>query len=397
MTENSPLTIVADENIPLVREAFATLGQVRTLPGRGITREAVREADMLLVRSITKVNEALLGDTRVKFVATATIGTDHVDQDWLAARGIGFASAPGSNSNSVAEYVTAALLFWAERNEIELAGKTLGVVGVGHVGSKVVAKAQALGMYVLCNDPPVRRAGGHDDYVDLDHLIRLADAVTFHVPLETGGEDPTFHLIEASLMDRLADGKPAALLINSSRGGVQDTASLLAAREARRAEDLRPVDLVLDVWENEPNIDLPLLDETILATPHIAGYSLDGKLAGTMMIYQAACAHFGRPAAWTLPADIPGPKFPVVEIETADLSDQDIARLAVRHAYDIEWDDAALRQIAEQPADKQGVYFDELRRRYPVRREFPAVAVRLAGDRPSAAAMLRGLGFRVRE
>ena len=165
------LNIIADENIPLVAEAFSTLGRVTVLPGRAITPAAVRDADLLLVRSITGVDEPLLDGAKVRFVATATIGTDHVDEASLSARGIGFASAPGSNSNSVAEYVTAALLVWAERRKLDLAGRTLGVVGVGHVGSKVAAKAKALGMNVLCNDPPLKRQGGHDDYIELDELV----------------------------------------------------------------------------------------------------------------------------------------------------------------------------------------------------------------------------------
>lgn len=386
------LKIVADENIPLAADAFGSLGMVQTLPGRAIQPACLRDADVLLVRSITQVNEALLADSSVKFVATATIGTDHIDEPYLSARGIGFASAPGSNSNSVAEYVTAALLHWADRREVRLAGRTLGVVGVGHVGSKVVAKARALGMNVLCNDPPLKRTGRHDDYVELDELVRAADAITFHVPLETGSEDPTMHLIDASLLERMKD---QALLINSSRGGVHDTAALLAAQDGRRSEDRPPIDLVLDVWEDEPNIDLALLDETMLATPHIAGYSLDGKLAGTMMIYRAACAFFNQPATWTLPADIPGPSHPVIEIETAGLGEQDIIALAVGHAYDIEWDNAALRMIGEKPPEKQGAYFDGLRKHYPVRREFPAGRIRLTPPHPAAATRLKALGFNV--
>jgi erythronate-4-phosphate dehydrogenase len=389
------LRIVADENIPYVADAFASLGDVTLLPGRAIGAggsQAVRQADVLLVRSVTHVNEKLLAGSAVKFVATATIGREHVDEAYLSDRGIGFASAPGSNSNSVAEYVMAALLVWAERRRIELAGRTLGVVGVGQVGSKVVAKAAALGMKVLCNDPPLKRGGRHDDFIELGELVSAADAITFHVPLSMTGEDPTMHMIDATLLERLKD---EARLINTSRGGVHDTAAVLAAQDSRRGEDRPIIDLVLDVWEGEPNIALPLLDETMLATPHIAGYSFDGKVAGTMMIYLAACAYFNQPASWSLPTDLPGPRNPLVEIDTADLSDQDIARLAVQHAYDIEWDDAALRLISDHPPDEQGIYFDGLRKHYAVRREFPAGSVRLAGDRPAAAKMLAGLGFKV--
>jgi erythronate-4-phosphate dehydrogenase len=394
---SDPLTIIADENIPFVADAFATLGDVRTLPGRAMTPEAVRAADVLLVRSITRVNESLLAGSTVRFVATATIGTDHVDEAYLSARGIGFASAPGSNSNSVAEYVTAALLVWAEKRDLSLAELTLGVVGVGHVGSKVVAKARALGMNVLCNDPPLKRQGGHDDFLALGDVLDKSDAITFHVPLAADGQDPTLHMIDAALLDRLTAGKEQVLLANCSRGGVHDTAALLAEQESLHAEDLPGLDLVLDVWEGEPNISLPLLDETLLATPHIAGYSFDGKLAGTMMIYRAACKFLGVEPAWQPPDDLPGPTHPVIEIEPAGLSEQEVVRLAVRHAYDIEWDDAALRQIADHPAKAQGAYFDRLRKQYPVRREFAAGKVRLAGKAGRAGDILRGLGFNVEQ
>ncbi|MCG3180070.1 MAG: Erythronate-4-phosphate dehydrogenase [Phycisphaerae bacterium] len=384
------LNIVADENIPFVTEAFASLGQVRTLPGRRITPAELAHADILLVRSITRVNEALLGDSPIRFVATATIGTDHVDEACLADRGIGFASAPGSNANSVAEYITAALLVWAGRRGRDLAGATLGVVGVGHVGVKVVAKARALGMNVLCNDPPRARIEGAEGFVALPDLLSRADAVTFHVPLTVDGEDATVGLIDADLLATLG---PRTLLINSSRGPVQVTADLLGAQAARHAADLPPLDLVVDTWENEPTIALALLERAMLGTPHIAGYSFDGKLTGTMMIYRAACDHFGLATTWQIPGDLPGPRHPLVEIETAGLSDQEIAALAVRHAYDIEWDDASLREMTARPAAEQGAYFDGLRKNYGTRREFPAHKVRLVGDRPEAARMLSDLGF----
>ncbi len=390
------MKIIADENIPLVERAFGALGEVCTLPGRAITPQAVRDADALLVRSITAVDGPLLDGSSVRFVATATIGTDHVDEAYLAGRGIGFASAPGSNANSVAEYVVAALLTWAHRRERTLSGMTLGVVGVGHVGGKVAAKARAMGMTVLCNDPPLKRAGapGSAGFIELDELVRAADAVTFHVPLACAGDDPTMHMIDATLLGRM---KLDALLINTSRGAVHDSAGVLAAQDARRAQDLPAHDLVLDVWENEPTIDLALVEQCLIATPHVAGYSLDGKVAGTMMIYQAACRHFGVQPAWTVPDDLPGAAHPLIEVESAGLSDQEILRQVVRHAYDIEWDDATLRGIGDQPAERQGAYFDALRRQYPVRREFSAGRVRPADQRPRAAEMLRGLGFDVAE
>jgi erythronate-4-phosphate dehydrogenase len=386
------MRILADKNIPFVNQAFSNLGDVRTISGREITRDAIGKAELLLVRSVTPVNESLLGGTNVKFVASATIGTDHVDEEYLLGAGIGFTSAPGCNSNSVAEYVTAALLCWAERRQLELAALTLGVVGVGHVGSKVIEKATALGMSVLCNDPPRQRAEGLDNFLDLDLLLEDCDALTFHVPLTRTGEDATLDLIDADLLDRLGD---RVLLINTSRGPVHCTSDLLADRQARRDADRPPVDLVLDVWENEPAIDLALLDETLLATPHIAGYSFDGKLTGTMMVYQAACAFFGQAPVWQFPDELPGPRHELIEVESSGLTDQEIARLVVRHAYDIEWDDTSLREIADREPEQQGAYFDGLRADYPVRREFPAGKVRLADPHPTAAQILSRLGFDV--
>jgi erythronate-4-phosphate dehydrogenase len=380
------MSVLADENIPYVRDAAADLGPVRTLAGRAMTRAALREAGAtcLFVRSVTRVDRALLAGTDVRFVGTATIGTDHVDREYLAAAGIGFASAPGSNATSVAEYVAAALLTLAERRGRALAGRTLGIVGVGNVGSRVAAKARALGLRVLRNDPPRARREGGDGFTELPVLLAESDIVTCHVPLERGGPDPTVHLAGEDFFARL---RPGAIFLNTSRGAVCDEAALHRALDGGRLGGA-----VLDVWEEEPALDPRLLERVDLATPHIAGYSFDGKVRGTEMIVNAAREHFGLDGAWRAGALLPPPAVPVCELDPAGRSCQSLLHEAVSAVYDITADDAALRAGLAEPATLPA-RFDRLRKEYPRRREFPNTTVRLRGPAPEAAAALAGLGF----
>ena len=271
--------VVVDNKNPHVEEAFRQFGTVQGCATREITKEVVREADAIIIRSETKVTKDLLEGSRVKFVGTATIGTDHVDLEYLHSQGIGFASAPGSNANSVAEYFVAAILTLADRKGFNLSGKTLGVVGVGNVGSKIVRNARALGMRVLQNDPPLARETGNPSFVPLDDFME-ADIVTIHVPLTKAGTDPTFHLFGE---ERIRKMKAGAILINTSRGAVADGAALKRAVEAKHLGGV-----ILDVWEGEPLVDVDLVKKIDIATPHIAGYSFDGKLAAVKMTYSAA-------------------------------------------------------------------------------------------------------------
>jgi erythronate-4-phosphate dehydrogenase len=372
------MRIVADENIPFVREAFERLGEVTTAPGRAMSPALVRDADLLLVRSVTAVNEALLAGSRVRFVGTATIGTDHVDEAYLRSCGIAFAAAPGSNANSVAEYVTAALLVLARRGGWTLAGRRIGIVGVGNVGRRVAQKARALGLGVVLNDPPLARATGDACYRPLNEALD-ADIVTFHVPFTADGPDATHHLVDDALLSRL---RPGAVLLNTARGGVVDTQALDRALSRRRLGAV-----VLDVWEREPTIDAALLRRVDLGTAHIAGYSYDGKVNGTMMLYEAACRKIGSDPVFrpTLPAP-PVPRVKVTE------PGEDGLRQAVLAVYDIEADDAALRRLANLPVAEQGPYFDRLRKEYPVRREFMNTVVEAPTELRSA---LQGVGFRL--
>jgi len=378
------MKIIADENIPFVREAFSRLGDVVMTKGRAITRDLARDADALIVRSVTRISAQLLDDTAVRFVATATIGIDHVDGDYLRARGIGFSSAPGSNANSVAEYVMAALLVLARRGGYRLEGKTIGVVGVGNVGSRLVRMAEALGMKALQNDPPLQRRTGDPRFLPLDSLLD-ANVLTFHVPLTQSGPEATYHMVDDALLGRL---KPGAILINTSRGAVADSAAILRAAESRRLGGL-----ILDVFENEPNVSFALIERADIATPHIAGYSFDGKVNGTAMVYRAACEFFGRPAEWDPASVMPEPPNPYLTAR-ANCSDEDALRDLILTVYDIEADDYKLRKMKAVPPTEQGAYFDLLRKTYPDRREFHNTFVEAVGVRPSLRAKIAGLGFR---
>jgi len=381
-----PLKIVADENIPFVASAFAGVGQVRLIAGRELDASAVKDADVLLVRSVTPVNEQLLDGSRVRFVATATIGTDHVDEVYLKSRNIGFASAPGSNSNSVAEYVVAALLVLADRFGWRLDQKAIGVVGVGNVGSKVAAKCRGLGLCVLENDPPLQQATGEPRFIELDELLQQSDIVSVHVPLTKASRYATYHMIDQQFIDRLRSG---ALVVNTSRGAVADTQSLKAALRSGRLH------AVLDVWEGEPAIDAELAAQVDLGTAHIAGYSLDGKINGLWMIYEAVCKYFGIEPSWRASSVLPPPAVPCIELDCRSGDEQALILEAVRQVYDIEADHAALRRIVDVAEHDRGAYFDTLRKTYRVRREFFNTTVRAEGGEASLLEKLAALGFKI--
>jgi erythronate-4-phosphate dehydrogenase len=377
------MRIIADENIPCVAKAFASLGEVTLLPGRGMQAEQVRAADILLVRSVTRVDARLLAGSNVQFVGSATIGFDHVDRAYLQQQGIGFSTAPGSNATSAAEYVVSALLALAEQQGLDLAGKTVGIIGCGNVGSRVRQKLAALGMHCLVNDPPLQAQGGPDEFVDLDAVLQ-ADVITVHVPYTREGTWPTHHLVDAALLERL---RPGAVLINTARGAVADNAALDRLLGTRA-----DLSVVLDVWEGEPDISMSLLEKVQLGTPHIAGYSLDGKLRGTEMIYRAACTHFGRPLQWQAADDLPaGLSLDLRELRAAPLLTQ--LQAAVFACYDIRRDDASLREQLALPAAERPARFDRLRKEYPVRREFPQARITTGDPDGAVARILAALGF----
>jgi erythronate-4-phosphate dehydrogenase len=361
----SSIRILADENIPCVEAAFGGFGTVETRPGRSIEAADVREVDVLLVRSVTPVGPALLEGSAVRFVGSATVGTDHVDRDFLASAGVAFAHAPGSNADSVADYVVAALLALAVRTGRPLAGQTAGIVGVGNIGGRLARRLPALGMEVRLNDPPraeaAERRGDAHPFEELGAVLAGSDVVTLHVPLTTDGRHPTRHLAGRAFLDRMPDG---AWFVNAARGEVADGAALCAAAD-------RLGGLVLDVWENEPTPDPDLLRRADVATPHIAGYARDGKVRGTAMLYDALCEHLGKDPGWTPDAALapetpgglrctpPDPRLPRTEWLHA----------LARQGCDVLADDARLRPILDRPPGKRGAFFSRLRRTYPTRRE----------------------------
>jgi erythronate-4-phosphate dehydrogenase len=380
------VTILADENIPFARDAFGTLGEVRLQHGRAITPADLRDVDLLVVRSITKVDGALLAGTRVRFVGTATSGSDHVAVPDLDRLGVAFYAALGCNANAVAEYMASAWLAVAGRAGRSLRGLRVGVVGVGHVGTLVVRKARALGMEPVLNDPPLARSSGSDVYRPLAELADC-DIVTLHTPLTHDGTDPTYRLIGEPFLSRL---RPGAWLCSAGRGEVVDEAALHRALDARRLGAC-----ILDVWDHEPAIDARLLARADVATPHIAGYSLEGKLNGTGMVYEAACRFLEVAPTWSADAAAPAPLVPRVTEMAGSRPDQDVLADIVHAVFPVLRDDAALRETAVLDAAERGRRFDLLRKTYPTRREFRHTTVTAPGASAALLGSLRALQFRI--
>ena len=381
------MLIVADENMAKVGEAFSAHGEVRLLPGRSLDAAAVRDADVLLVRSVTPVDAGLLAGSRVRFVGSATIGIDHLDTVWLGEQGITWANAPGCNATAVVEYVLSGLAALDGVLERLASGGVVGVIGAGNVGSRLIARLRRLGIRCIAYDPLLAEsaltiAGAGLPLCDLEQVL-AADVVCCHTPLTRAGAFPTFHMLDAA---RLRTLRPGAVLLNAGRGAALDSdalALLLAERP-----DLR---VVLDVWEPEPDIDRTLLAAVALGTPHIAGYSVDGKLAGTRQVLEACCRHFG----WPLPSvALQEDSAPHIAIDD-ELSGTALLRHAIQQVYDVRVDDSVLRQrLAGVPVEAVGAEFDGMRRAYPARREFAAVRVEnwdalCAGNR----SLLQALGF----
>lgn len=372
------MKILVDENMPYARELFSRTGEVVAVPGRPLPEAELRDASALMVRSVTPVNAALLADTPVKFVGTATAGTDHVDQASLQAAGIGFSAAPGCNAIAVVEYVFSALLLLAERDGFALRDRTVGIVGVGNVGSRLQARLEAWGVKTLLCDPPRADRGDTGPFHTLETLVAQADILTFHTPLNKEGRYKSWHLADAALLMAL---RPDTILINACRGPVVDNAALLEVLKMRG--DLR---VVLDVWEPEPDLSLDLLARVDIATAHIAGYTLEGKARGTTQVFEAWSAFIGQPQQVALESLLPPPEFSSITLH-GELDQATLKRLA-HLVYDVRRDDAPLRKAAGQPGE-----FDRLRRQYEERREWYSLQV--ICDNAASASMLKQLGFRV--
>ena len=370
------MKILVDENMPYARELFSRLGDVKAVPGRPIPVAELNDADALMVRSVTKVNEALLAGKPVKFVGTATAGTDHVDDAWLKQAGIGFSAAPGCNAIAVVEYVFSALLMLAERDGFALRDRTVGIIGVGNVGGRLQKRLEALGIRTLLCDPPRADRGDEGEFHALDALVAQCDVLTFHTPLFKEGPYKTLHMADEALLRAL---KPGTILINACRGPVVDNGALLKCLQA--GQDLS---VVLDVWEPEPDLNVELLAQVDIGTAHIAGYTLEGKARGTTQVFEAYSAFIGKSQQVALDTLLPTPEFGRLTLH-GPLDELTLKRL-VHLVYDVRRDDALLRKVAGMPGE-----FDKLRKHYHERREWSSLYIMC--DDADAASMLHKLGF----
>ena len=377
------MNIIIDANIAYAEEAFSHLGYTRLVDGRTLTNKDVKDADILIVRSITNVNENLLKNSKVRFVGTATIGTDHIDLDYLKSQNITFVEANGCNADSVAEYVFTALLKISSEKNISLSEKTIGVVGVGNIGGKVVRLAESFGMKVLKNDPPLQRKGIGDKYVAFKKILE-ADIITLHVPLTFEGVDKTFYILNKSNLNEI---KRSSIIINTSRGAVIDNAALLIESIEGKFE------LALDVWEDEPSVNPELLIKSKIATPHIAGYSFEGKVKGTKIIYDALCKYLNTKPIWQ-------PDLPEIENKEIRLrggkTDEEKLYILFSSIYDIEKDDDLMRKILNYDINDRAGYFDLMRKKYPVRREFSNHTVYISENEMHLKPILENFRFTVK-
>jgi len=375
------MKIIIDDKIPYIKGALEQVADVIYLPGNKTTPEIVKDADSIITRTRTFCNEKLLKDSSVKFIATATIGYDHIDTSYCKQAGIEWTNAPGCNAESVNQYIASALFSWSMRKRTDLTGKTIGIVGVGQVGARVAKLCEIIGMKVLLNDPPRERAEGPTGFVSLKAIQEEADIITFHVPLNMTGIDSTFHIVNIEFLKNL---KKKPLLINSCRGEVFQTDSI---KEAYKSGTISG--LIIDCWENEPELDLELLAMVDYATPHIAGYSKDGKANGTKMSVQAVSRFFNLGLDNWQPLKVEPPKNPVIEIDGNQRREYSILAEAILSTYNIENDDDDLRKAPEN--------FEKLRGDYPVRREFDSFTIDGVSLKIETLKKLEKLGFKIKQ
>ncbi len=372
------MKIIIDDKIPYIKGALEPFADVLYLPGNKTTPEVVKDADAIITRTRTVCNEKLLAGSKVKFIASATIGYDHIDTGYCEQSRINWTNAPGCNSKSVEQYIASALMVLAEKKNFSLSEKTIGIVGVGNVGSKVARLCEIFGMKVLLNDPPRARVEGGKGFVELDEILKKADIITLHVPLNLEGPDKTFHLADDAFFSRVVKHP---VIINSCRGEVTDTHSLKSALKSGQISGS-----VIDCWENEPELDKELLDLVDLATPHIAGYSKDGKANGTSMSVRALSKFFGLGINNWKCQDVELPKSTDIIIDGTGKTLQQILAEAIFATYDIREDDLRLRNSVET--------FEKQRGDYPVRREFPTFCIFCKINNTKTIDKLKQLGFR---
>ena len=372
-----------DENIPYALDAFSKLGSVELISGREINNKSLQSTDILIVRSITKVNEELLDGTPVKFVGTTTIGSDHIDIQYLQKNNIGFANAPGCNADSVAEYVFVALLTFASGAGFRLGDKSIGIIGYGSIGSRIAKIASGFGMTTLINDPPLQRKTGESFFITYNEALQ-ADIITYHVPLNLTGVDKTYHMLSEGQLKSFDNKK---IILNSSRGGV------VSNEDLKNYFNWQKSTAILDVWENEPFIDIELLNLVQTGTPHIAGYSSEGKVNGTVMIFNSLCKFLMVNKEWK--PNLPLIEKVVIEYPETDTPEESI-NIIISEIYDISSDDMNLRKISGLTGKDIGKYFDQLRKNYPARREFPNYTVRINKKLQREIGILKALRFNIK-
>ena len=395
------MQIVADENIPLLEQFFSEFGEIRKVAGRTMTSEDVKDADILLVRSVTQVNEALLANSPVKFIGTCTIGTDHIDLAYLDAvnknrsennqQKITFSSAPGCNAEAVVDYVLSAVSVLIDKRDQIFQDITVGIIGIGNVGLRLRRRLEAMGVTVIAVDP-FKEATAVGELSSLDDALQ-ADVVSLHTPITLPAdvaEHATYHLINEQ---RLQQMKPNACLINSCRGSVVDNEAL-KVHMSNHAD----FESIIDVWEDEPNLDLQLMNRCMLATPHIAGYSLDGKMRGTELVYQACCQTFGLPIRSKLAQYLPEPTIKKIKFGDSVPVHQAL-RTAIRAGYEVRVDDGIMRSTLLRTGGEplaMREQFDLLRKNYPLRRDIPTIRIEVPGKRQDLQQALEAAGFDVR-
>ena len=379
------MKIICAETVLLGNEALSHAGKTVIIPDREITRNDLLDADALIVRSKTNINRELLRDTPVKFVGTATAGTDHIDAAYLEQRGIYWCGSPGCNANSVSEYLVAALLTLGRRHGFDLSGKTIGVIGCGNVGSRVVKKCEALGMNVLRNDPPLAATSTDPDFLPLETVLAESDIVTLHVPLVKDGPWPTARMADYRFFEQL---KPGALFINAARGSICDYDALLDAKAAGAVSRM-----VVDVWSPEPAFRTDVLKMADLASPHIAGHSYEGKLNGTIACYNELCNFFEIQKTWDIAASLPEPEVPTLEIDCTGRDDEEVLHEIISKIYDIETDDRFIREAGVPDEIDRARNFDALRKAYRTRREFKNTGVDAQNASDSLLRKIKAMGF----
>lgn len=368
------MKILADAHIPYLKGVAEHFGEVEYLPGNQFSKEAIMEKEALIVRTVTHFGEEILSGTNVKLICSATIGYDHIDTAWCESHGVAWKTAPGCNAASVEQYVTASLLYLSHQYKFDLTDKTIGIVGVGNVGSKVAVASKKMGMRVLLNDPPREEKEGSADFVDIDTIQREADIITFHTPLTKTGNHPTYHLLDDLFVTTL-EKKP--FIINAARGGVTDNQVLKRAIANGQISGV-----VIDCWEKEPDIDQELLQMADIATPHIAGYSADGKWMATKMSLDNINDFFDLGITNTPYQSIPSPSQPIIDLSEIEPEHQ--LHHAVWHTYNPMIETLALKSSPEK--------FYWFRSNYPLRREY--LAYRIIHADTKLLNTLLSLGFR---